>query len=183
MLKILPEGVGLGDVDIWFQDEARVGQRGTVTRAWARKGTRPRLTKQQQFEYAYLFGAVCPQKDLAVGLVLPVVNTRAMLEHLREISAHVPKGRHAVLVLDQAAWHTTAKVQVFNNLSLLPLPPASPELNPVEQVWQQLRDNWLANRCFDGYETIVNACCDAWNWFVDIPGRIRKLCTREWAIF
>jgi transposase len=160
-----------------------VGQRGTITRTWAKKGTRPRIKRQQQFEYAYIFGAVCPGRDESVGLVLPTVNTQAMLRHLEEISKVVPEGRHAVVVLDQAAWHTTANVRVFDNLSLLPLPPASPELNPVEQVWQQLRDNWLANRFFDGYDAIVNACCDAWNWFVDAPNRIKNLCSRSWAKF
>lgn len=179
---MIPEGVNFKDVDVWFQDEARVGQRGTVTRTWAAKGTRPRMNRQQQFEYAYIFGAVCPDRDEAVGIVMPSVNSHAMLEHLKAISANIPPGRHAVIVLDQAAWHTTEKVQTFDNLSLLPLPPASPELNPVEQIWQQLRDNWLANRSFDGYEAIVDACCEAWNWFVDIPEKVRKLCRREWAI-
>lgn len=175
--------MNITDVDIWFQDEARVGQRGTITRTWAKKGTRPRIKRQQQFEYAYIFGAVCPERDESVGLVLPAVNTQAMLRHLEEISKVVPEGRHAVVVLDQAAWHTTANVRVFDNLSLLPLPPASPELNPVEQVWQQLRDNWLANRFFDGYDSIVNACCDAWNWFVGTPNRIKNLCSRSWTKF
>lgn len=160
-----------------------MGQRGTMTRTWAKKGTRPRIKRQQQFEYAYIFGAVCPGRDESVGLVLPSVNTQAMLRHLEEISKVVPEGRHAVVVLDQAAWHTTANLRIFDNLSLLPLPPASPELNPVEQVWQQLRDNRLANRFFNGYDAIVNACCDAWNWFVDAPNRIKNLCSRSWAKF
>lgn len=174
--------MSLPDVDIWFQDEARVGQRGTLTRTWAAKGTRPRLTRQQQFENAYIYGAVCPEQDQAVALVLPVANTHGMLEHLKEISAQVPPGRHAVIILDQAAWHTTKKLKIFDNISLLSLPPASPELNPVEQVWQRLRDVWLANRCFDGYEAIVEACCQAWNWFVDTPNQVRQLCSRQWAI-
>lgn len=168
-------------MDIWFQDEARIGQRGTLTRTWAIKGSRPRLTRQQQFEYAYIFGAVCPARDQGVGLVLPTVNSTAMLAHLQHISDQVPEGRHAVLVLDQAAWHTTSKVKQYDNLTLLPLPPASPELNPVEQVWQLLRDSWLANRCYKGYEAIVDACCEAWNWFVDTPNRIRQLCSRSWV--
>jgi len=89
-------------------------------------------------------------------------------------------------VLDRAAWHTTLKLRNFENISLLPLPAASPELNPVEQVWQQLRDNWLANRCFEGYEAIVDACCEAWNWFAwnwftETPNKIKNLCSREWA--
>jgi transposase len=179
--EVIPEGTKIEDVDIWFQDEARVGQKGTLTRTWAKKGTRPRLRRQQQFEYVYIFGAVCPARNASVGLVLPSANSEAMLVHLREIAAQVPPGRHAVVVLDGAAWHTTKNIKIFENLSLLRLPPASPELNPVEQIWQQLRDNWLANRCYDGYEAIVDACCDAWNWFVDTPNRMRQLCTRAWA--
>jgi transposase len=178
---VLPEGISLEQTDIWFQDEARVGQRGTLTRTWAVKGTRPRLTRQQQFEYAYLFGAVCPARDQAVGLVLPVVNTEAMLIHLEHISANIPEGRHAVIVVDRAAWHTTKRLKKFKNLSLMPLPAASPELNPTEQVWQVLRSDSLANRCFDGYDSIVESCCDAWNRFVNVPGRARTLCSRSWA--
>ena len=116
-----------------------------------------------------------------MGLVLPAVNSSAMIAHLQHISELVPQGRHAVLVLDQAAWHTTSKVKLFDNLTLLPLPPASPELNPVEQIWQALRDNWLANRCYEGYEAIVGACCEAWNWFVDTPNRVQTLCSRSWC--
>jgi transposase len=168
-------------VDIWFQDEMRVGQRGTQTRLWARKGTRPRVVRQQQSESAYLFGAVCPQYDAAVGLVLPFANTQTMALHLEAVSQAVPSGRHAVLVLDQAGWHTTPKLPQFPNVSLLSLPAASPELNPAEQVWQQLRDRDLANRCYDSYEHIVDACCEAWNKFTQIPGAIRSLCKRNWA--
>ncbi|MFZ3141286.1 MAG: transposase [Polaromonas sp.] len=114
--------------------------------------------------------------------VMPQANTEAMALHLQAISEAVPAGRHAVLVLDRAGWHTTAKLPQFSNLSLLPLPAGSPELNPAEQVWQQLRDRHLANRCYDSYEQIVDACCDAWNAFTQIPGAIRSLCSRRWAM-
>ena len=116
----------------------------------------------------------------AVGLVLPMVNTHGMVVHLREISAAIPKGRHRILVLDQAAWHTTRKVRIFDNLTLFPLPPASPELNPVEKVCKKLRDNWLANCLHDGYQIILDAWCQAWSWFVSVPNHVRQLCTREW---
>ena len=119
-----------------------------MTRLWAEKGTRPRVIRQQQFEYAYIFGAVCPQQDQAIGLVLPTVNIDGMRLHFEQIAASVPEGRHAVLVLDRAGWHTSKKVGVYKNLSILPLPTASPELNPTEQVWRQLREDELANRCF-----------------------------------
>jgi transposase len=178
---VLPPEVHIEQVDIWFQDEMRIGQRGTQTRLWARKGTRPRVVRQQQSESAYIFGAVCPQCDVAVGLVLPFANTQTMALHLEAISLAVPPGRHAVLILDQAGWHTTLKLPQLPNLSLLTLPAGSPELNPAEQVWQQLRDRSLANRCYDNYEQIIDACCDAWNKFTQIPGAIRSLCTRSWA--
>jgi transposase len=156
-------------------------QRGTLTRIWARKGTRPRVVRQQQSESAYIFGAVCAQRDAAVALVLPYANTKTMALHLQEISQAVAPGRHAVLLLDQAGWHTTPKLPQFANITLLPLPAGSPELNPTEQVWQQLRDRSLANRCYDSYEQIVEACCDAWNKFTQIPGAIRSLCIRSWT--
>ena len=178
---MLPKAITLESVDIWFQDEARVGQQGTLTRLWARKGTRPRAVRQQQFEYAYVFGAVCPAKDKGIALVLPAVNSQAMALHLAEISTATPEGRHALVVMDQAPWHTTPKLNPFNNLSILPLPPASPELNPQEQLWQSLRTRYWANRCYKNFDTIVDACCQAWNDFCAIPGNIKTLCSRKWA--
>lgn len=159
----------------------RIGQRGTQTRIWARKGTRPRVVRQQQSESAYIFGAFCPLRDASVGLVLPHADTQAMGHHLSAVSRAVPAGRHAVLVLDRAGWHTTAKLPQWANLSLLPLPAGSPELNSAEQVWQQLRERHLANRCYESYDQIVHACCQAWNAFTNIPGAIRSLCSRGWA--
>ena len=158
-----------------------MGQQGTVTRLWALKGTRPRVVRQKQYEYAYVFGAVCPERGASVGLVMPMVNTAAMQLHLRHIAVNVPKGKHAVIVLDRAGWHTTKKLAQFKNITLVPLPAGSPELNPQEQVWQQLRDRYLANRCFKNYDDIVDNCCHAWNDFTSDPTTIARLCTREWA--
>ncbi|CAL8978464.1 hypothetical protein RHODGE_RHODGE_04543 [Rhodoplanes serenus] len=91
-------------------------------------------------------------------------------------------GYHAVVVLDGAGWHKTGgRLRVPDNISLLKLPPYSPELNPVENVWQFLRGNWLSNRVFDTYDDIVDACCDAWNALAAEPGRIRSIATRAWA--
>lgn len=178
---MIPTEVSLSEVDVWFQDEARLGQQGTVTRVWARKGTRPRVVRQRQYESAYLFGAVCPERDEAVALILPTVTIKTMRLHLQALSEQVPAGRHAVVVLDRAAWHTSQQVQGFGNLSLLPLPTASPELNPTEQVWQCLRDRDLANRCYTGYDDIVDSCSEAWNKLINTAGAIKSLCTRQWA--
>lgn len=180
--EVLPEEVKIKQVDIWFQDETRVGQRGTVSRIWAEKGTRPRIVQQQQFDSAYIFGAACPQKDEAVALVLPETNTQGMNLHLQTISSAVPEGRHAVVVADRASWHTTDKLVIPENMSLLPLPPYSPELNPVDRIWEQLRQTQLANRCYEGYEAIVNTCCEAWNAFAETVGAIKSLCSRKWAV-
>jgi transposase len=113
---------------------------------------------------------------------MPKANTESMQYHLEVISESVSPGKNAVLVVDKVAWHLTGKLEVPENISIVPLPPYSPELNPVEQVWQQLRHRSLANRCFKNYEHIVEACCEAGNKFVTCPSNIQSLCARKWAI-
>ena len=181
MKTVLPADVNILDVDIWFEDEMRIGQRNTTTRIWALKGSRPRIVRQQQSLSVYLFGAVCPAQDQAVGWVLPYANKEMMAHHLSQISQSVPKGRHAVLVVDQATFHKTDKLICPENISLLFLPPYAPELNPVENLWAQLRQGWLANRCFEGYDAIVQACCEAWNAYTTRQNAIKTLCSRKWA--
>ncbi len=112
---------------------------------------------------------------------MPWCDTPAMAAHLAEISQAVDPGAHAVLMLDQAGWHMSAKLVVPANITLLPLPPRSPELNPVENVWQFMRDNWLSNRVFKSYDDIVALCCDAWNNLTDRPWKIMSIGMREWA--
>lgn len=176
------EGVGDGvEIEIWFQDEARIGQKNKITRRWARKGMRPVAPHDQRTAWAYIFGAICPAKGKGAGLVLPWCNTHAMNLHLQEISAAVAPGAHAVLIVDQAGWHMTPKLKTPGNLTILPLPSRAPELNPVENVWQFMRENWLSNRVFRNYEQIVALCCDAWNKLTDQPCRIISIGARDWA--
>jgi len=103
-----------------------------------------------------------------------------MAAHLKEISAQVASDAHAVLLLDQAGWHTSSKLDVPDNITLLPLPLRAPELNPVENVWQFMRDNWLSNRVFSSYDDIVDHCCDAWNSLIDQPWLIMSIGLRDW---
>jgi transposase len=146
------------------------------------KGSRPRAPRDQRYDWAYLFGAVCPARGVGAALVLPSVNTKAMNLHLAEISTQVTLGAHAVITLDGAGWHKDGgKLKLPDNISLLPLPSYSPELNPVENIWQFLRQNHLANRVFDTYTAIVEACCDAWNALTAMPATIRSIATRKWA--
>lgn len=169
-------------VEVWFQDEARVGQQGTLTRLWARRGSRPPAPKDRRYAWAYLFGAVCPARRVGAGLVLPHANADAMTLHLDEVGRAVVPGAHAVVVLDGAGWHKLGgKLRVPDNVSLLPLPPYSPELNPVENVWQFLRQNQLSNRVLEGYDAIVDACCAACNALIAAPKRIASIATRTWA--
>ena len=115
-------------------------------------------------------------------MVLPRVNAQAMNLHLAEISHCVRAGAHGVVVLDGAGWHQPGdKLKLPQNLSLLSLPPYSPELNPQENVWQYLRQNYLSNRIFDSYDDILDACCDAWNKLIAQPERITSIATRHWA--
>ena len=176
----IPGSIPLDRVDIWLQDEARFGQQNTTTRLWAETGSRPRAVKQQQFEYAYLFGSVCITNGASEALVVPFVNKDIMHLHLQQVSDRTANDRHAIVIMDGAGWHTDDLANDFNNLSIIKLPPYSPELNPIEQVWSWLRQHHLANRCFNGYESIVNNVCDAWNDFVSDAKRVMKTCTREW---
>jgi len=168
-------------IEVWFQDEMRVGQKNKLTYCWARKGTRPRIAHDQRTQSTYLFGAVCPERGTGAALVLPACNTEAMQLHLAEIASKVSPSAHAVLILDRAGWHGAKDLRVPKNLSLLPLPPRSPELNPQENIWQFMRQNWLSNRVFHSFDDIVDHCCFAWNTLVDQPWKIMSIARRDWA--
>src|SRR5215212_1937210 len=160
---------------------ARVGQKGRVTHVWYQKGMRPRRVRQQGFSSAHLFGAVCPERGVGVALVLPAVSTAAMGVFLAELARAVPARTHAVLVLDGAGWHVSEDLAVPPNLTLVHPPPYSPELNPVERVWEHLRDRWLSHRVLaGGYEAVVDAACAAWNALLAEPGRLRSLTSFPW---
>ena len=104
-----------------------------------------------------------------------------MTLHLAEIARAVKPGAHGVVILDQAGWHGAKKLVVPENITLLPLPPRSPELNPVENIWQFMRDNWLSNRVFKSYDDILDHCCYAWNQLTDQPWKIMSIGLRQWA--
>ena len=175
------QGVGRGGVEVWFADEARVGQKNKITRRWARRGTRPAAPQDQRTASTYIFGAICPNTGAAAGLILPWCNIEAMGLHLAEIAARVTPGRHCALLVDQAGWHMSDRLVVPPNITIVPLPPKCPELNPVENVWQFMRNNWLSNRIFKSYDDIVDHCCHAWNKLVDQPWRVMSIGLRQWA--
>lgn len=167
-------------IELWFQDEARFGQQGTNSRIWAPKGSRPRAPRQTEYRFVYLFGAVCPATGETNAWLMPMANTETMNVQLRTLSAQLPADRHAVLVLDQAGWHGGGALQIPDNLSLLPLPPRSPELNPVEAVWRYLRQQHLSNRVYPDQASLDDAVADAWNQFANQPADVVHLCNFNW---
>jgi hypothetical protein len=181
MTAALPPEAADKPREIWFMDEARVGQQGTLTRVWARRGSRPRAPRDRRYTWAWLFGAVCPARQTGASVIMPAVNVEAMNEHLAEISRCVSLGAIAVLVLDGAGWHSSPRLEVPNNIVLLPLPPYAPELNPMENIWEFLRANFLSHRVWDSCPEILQACRDAWNKLMQMPERIASIATRSWA--
>lgn len=175
------KGVDPAAIEIWFADEARIGQKNKITRRWARRGTRPCAAHDQRTASTYIFGAICPKEGKGAALVLPACNIEAMNLRLAEIATEVAPGKHAVLLLDQAGWHLSARLAVPPNITLVPPPTKCPELNPQENVWQFMRDNWLSNRVFKSCEDILDHCCHAWNQLIDQPWRIMSLGMRDWA--
>lgn len=168
-------------IEIWFQDEARIGQKNGTVRQWARTGTRPRQPADQRYESAYLFGAICPARGVGAALALPFADTDMMQLHIEEIARNVAKRAHAVLLLDRAGWHIAGDLRWPKNITPILLPSRSPELNPVENIWQFLRANFLSNRVFETYDDIIDAACDAWNRLIAIPQTITSIGMRDWA--
>jgi hypothetical protein len=125
--------------------------------------------------------AVCPERGTGAALVLPYANAYAMTLHLEEIGRCVTPGAHAIVLLDGAGYHIAKDLVVPANISLLPIPPYSPELNPQENIWQYLRQNKLSNIVSKDYDTIVQNSCDAWIWLMNLPDQVRSIASRDWA--
>ena len=112
---------------------------------------------------------------------MPICNTFAMNHHLEEISSQVAADEHAMIILDGAGWHRNHELVMPGNITLLPLPPYSPKLNPIERIWRYLRSHWLANTVFISLADVMDACETAWNRFATNHRLIRSLCAVAWA--
>jgi transposase len=165
-------------ITLFFQDEARVGQKGRCCRRWWLRGERPRGRVDQRYTFAYVFAAIEPQSGRDFCLVLPAVSTEAMSTFLCRFSQALSADEHAVVVIDGAGWHTSHDLIVPPNVTLLRLPPYSPELNPVERVWLYLRERHLSHRVHDSYTAILDAVRQAWRQIT--PERLRSLCSYPW---
>lgn len=140
------------------------------------------MVRDNRHDSVHLFGAICPDRGVGAAIIMPRVNTEAMNEHLKEISTQVTAGAHAVLICDGAGWHQPGgRLRVPSNIILWPLPSYAPELNPMENVWDYLRQNKLCSSVWDNTQAIIEACDTAWNFLIDDPERIRSIGSREWA--
>ncbi len=162
----------------WFQDEARIGQQGTLTNVWAETGSRPKQVRQTEYQWVYVYAAVNAVTGASSAMLAPHVNTDYMNAHLAFISAQVTAGSHGILVLDQAGWHVAKALKIPANLTLLHLPPYSPELNPVERVWAYMRSHYLSNRVFKDYEELFDLTAAAWNRLDQ--NRLKSICHTLW---
>jgi transposase len=132
-----------------------------------------------RFEYTYIYGAICPDRDIGEALVINSIGKKAMQHHLEAISLRVRHNAHAVLLMDCAPWHKSLKVP--SNMTIIYLPSYSPELNPHENIWEYLKNSYLSNRVFDNLEHVMQSCSDAWNALCKETGRIKSIASRNWT--
>jgi DDE superfamily endonuclease len=169
-------------VRLFFQDEARIGQKGRTAHVWWKRGERPPGLCDRRFTFAYIFAAVEPGTDNGFALVLPSANTEAMQLFLDRFAATIGADEHAAMVLDQAGWHGSNDLVVPDNITLVPLPPYSPELNPVERVWLYLKERFLSLRLHNDYNAIAAAASKAWMRLCRERGRLTSLTSYPWIL-
>lgn len=151
-----------------------------MTRQWALKGTRPTAWRQTQYEYLYVFGAACPQTGQTVGLLAPYLNTDTVNAFFRQFEKEVNPDVHVFMIWDQAGFHMSKKVKVPKNVTIVPLPPYSPQLNPIEKLWQYLRQHYWSNRVYEGYDHLRVTANDAWHKVCLNPVKIKSICRAKY---
>ena len=163
-------------IQVWHQDEARFGQQGTLTRVWARRGSRPRRRRQNGRESLYVLTATCAASGAAFGLIMPELNTAVVNQFLEGFARQLAPGVHAVLLWDNAPYHVSGALTVPANVSLIGLLPYSPELNPVENLWHYLRSHHWSNRVYADYDALLEAATESWRQVCLDPQKIRSIC-------
>jgi transposase len=168
------------NVQLWFQDEARIGQQGTVCRMWADRGSSPRAIRQTNYKWTYLFGSVCPITGQCHGWRMPYANTWIMNLYLKDFAKQLPADTHALIVMDGAGWHRSIDLEIPANISILILPPYSPELNPAELIWRHLRQRKLSNRRYPTVDDLETAVDEAWQWISNQQDELSRLRLFPW---
>ena len=141
-----------------FQDEAGFGRINKPKYCWCRQGVRPSVPCHHIREYRYVYGAVEPLTGDSSFLIMPYCNTDCMNVFLEHLSSSYPED-HVVLVCDGAAWHKSSKLNAFPNIEIMFIPPYTPEMNPIEQIWRELRARGFHNEVFQTLEKVVDRLC------------------------
>jgi hypothetical protein len=165
-------------LQIWFQDESRFGQKGIVAKLWTIQGERPDIIRQNGFKSAYFVGAVNPETGEKCSLIFDGLDTRVMNFFLAEVSKNANKRTHILMFVDGAGWHSSEELEVPKNMTLYHLPPYSPELNPIERLWDYVKENFLSTRVFGGMEEIFDYGVRAWRELT--PEIIASVCHAGW---
>ena len=166
---------------MFHEDEARFGQQGTLTRVWAKTGSRPRAVRQTQYGFVYVLAATCAATGQAEGLIAPRLDTGIVNVFLVQLSKTLEPGVQAVLVWDGAGYHRSNDLICPSNITLLSLPPYSPELNPVENLWHYLRSHHWSNRKYDTVDDLFDAAETAWRATCLDPTIISTVCRAPYA--
>jgi transposase len=164
------------EVQVWHQDEARFGQQGTITRVWARRGSRPRRVRQNGRASLYVLTAVCAAIGAASGLIAPELNTGVVNLFLEQFARQLAPGVRAVLLWDNAGYHVSKDLVVPANVSLINLLPHSPELNPVENLWHYLRAHYWSHGIYPDYDALQEVATETWRTVCMDPEKIRSIC-------
>jgi transposase len=166
---------------IYFEDESRFGQQGSITKVWATKGSRPTVIRQTEFQYLWVLGAVCPETGHAEGLISPCLNTDVINAFLKQFSAEIKPDEHAVLIWDQAGFHTSKKLQVPENITIIELPPYSPELNPAENLWHYFKEHAWGNQYYKDYKALENKAIESWRNIAMKPELMKTVCAAPYV--
>lgn len=164
-----------------FQDEARFGRINDPRRCWAPEGMRPDVPAQFVREYTYGFVAVSPLDGGMDSLILPEVNTEAMSIFLQEVASRHPDDS-ILMVMDSAGWHKANALRVPETITLDFLPPYSPQLNPVEHIWEEIREKWFQNLVFESLDAVEDHLCEALLVLENDSKRVRSLTGFEWIV-
>ena len=164
---------------LMFQDEARFGRIADIRRCWAPKPVRPLCVGMLTHEYTYAYGAVDACTGELDSLILPHVNTPCMQLFLNEVSKRHPSER-IVMVIDGAGWHCSQALKAPENIYLLKLPPYAPELNPIEHVWDELREKFFHNRVFDSLNALEDHLAVALKTLEQTHDTIKPIVSWSW---
>ena len=159
---------------IFAQDEGRFGRISDTRRAWAPPGCRPCSPRQIIRSYLYAYVAVCPGLGQMTALILPTANTEMMSIFLNQVSQDYPN-YFILMLIDQAGWHTSNRLKVPENIQLIEQPAHSPELNPVEHIWEELREKSFPNKAFRSLDDVEEALCEGLGAFYADPAKLRSL--------